>query len=126
LVGEREQARRNFDAKCPRSLKIDQQFELGWLHHRQVSRLLALEDASGIDASLTVSVGYAGSVAHEAAGRDELAQREDRGKAVRGAQDRELLAMRVHERAGTNQQRAGSAVGECCKGCLEFALAADI
>ena len=41
---------------------------------RQVGRLLALENPAGVDADLTVSVRNAGSIAHQAAGRDELAK----------------------------------------------------
>ena len=53
LVGEREQLIGNGQAEHPGSLGVDDQLELGRLHHRQVRRLGALEDATGIDADLT-------------------------------------------------------------------------
>ena len=42
---------------------------------RQVGRLLALEDATDVDADQTVGVSDAGPVAHQAASSDELAIR---------------------------------------------------
>jgi hypothetical protein len=45
LVGAGEQHWWHFEAKRPRGLEIDHQLELSWCLHRQVSRLLALENA---------------------------------------------------------------------------------
>ena len=56
LVGAGEHGRRDVEAERPGRHQIDHQFEFGWLHHRQVRRFLALEDAPGIDADLTISV----------------------------------------------------------------------
>ena len=53
-----------------RRLEVDDQLELGRLHDRQIGRLLALEDATGVDAGLTIGIGDVGSVAHQAAGFD--------------------------------------------------------
>ena len=38
-------------------LEVDDQLELGRLHDRQVGRLLALENAAGIDAGLAICIG---------------------------------------------------------------------
>src|SRR5262249_27884325 len=65
LVGVGEQRRRNFKAQYPRGLEIDDQLELGRLRDRQVGRLRALEDATGIDAHLTERIDRARSVAHQ-------------------------------------------------------------
>ena len=51
LVGAGEQRRRHIKAERSRGLKIDDEFELGGLHDRQVGRLGAFEDLTGIDAS---------------------------------------------------------------------------
>ena len=44
----------------PRRLQVKHKAELGGLHDRQVARLLALEDASGVDAGLAIRVRNAG------------------------------------------------------------------
>ena len=44
----------NGEAERPGGAEIDHQLEFGWLQHRQIGRLGALEDATGIDASLTI------------------------------------------------------------------------
>jgi hypothetical protein len=46
LVSDGEQGRRHRQAERLGGLEIDRQLELGRLHHRQVARLFALEDAA--------------------------------------------------------------------------------
>src|SRR6516162_8094317 len=48
--GEREQGWRHLDAERARRMQIDNELEFDRLHHRQLGGLLALEDASNIDA----------------------------------------------------------------------------
>jgi hypothetical protein len=51
---KREQRRRDGNAQCLCGLKIDHQLEFCRLHHRQVGRLIAFEDACGIVAGETL------------------------------------------------------------------------
>src|SRR5215475_8739007 len=66
LVGEREQIVGDVDAERLGSLEIDHELEFGYLHDGQVTWLLAFENATNIEANLTVHVGDAGAVAHQA------------------------------------------------------------
>src|SRR5262249_21454368 len=44
------------------SLHVDHEVELGWLHHWQVGRFLALEYPSGVDTGLTIAARTADRV----------------------------------------------------------------
>jgi hypothetical protein len=52
LVGACEQRRWYIDAERPRGLQIDDEFELGRLHDRQIGRIGALENFAGVSSSL--------------------------------------------------------------------------
>ena len=69
LVGAAKQRERERDAERLGGLEVDDQLDFRRLLHRQVGRLLALEDPAGIDADQTIRVGNARSVAYQAAGR---------------------------------------------------------
>ena len=54
LVGLGEHALRNIKPEQLRGPEIDHQLEVGRLHDRELGRLFALQDAAGIDTSLTM------------------------------------------------------------------------
>ena len=63
LIGAAGQGQRDCDAKRLGRLKVDVQLDLRGPLHRQVSGLLALENAPGIDAGQTVRIPSVRSVA---------------------------------------------------------------
>jgi hypothetical protein len=72
------------------------------------NRLLALEDMANIDAGLTVGVGIARSIAHQAAGLGVFARLVDGGNRVAGRQPNELFA------AGSLFPRTVPRLVACC------------
>jgi hypothetical protein len=126
LVGCGDERRRHCEAEHPGGLGVDDQLELCRQHNRQITRLLAFEDASGINAGLTVCIGNAGRVAHQTADLDIIALDVDRGNPMSGRQRGNPFPMGQQERATTDEQRASPTLDERCKGGLDFAAAADV
>ena len=60
----------------PGRLQVDDKLEFRRLQDRQVSRLSAIEDLTGVGADLTIHAYTIGVVAHQAAGFDSLAGRD--------------------------------------------------
>ena len=73
------------------------------LYDRQVGRLLALENAAGVDADLTICISKVRAVAHQAASRGKLAIDKSRGSHG-GRQGSELLAAAGEERIGADEE----------------------
>ena len=67
-----------FQAKRLGGLEVDHELELGGLQNRQVTGLLALENAPDVEPGLAVGVGLAGAVAYQAPGIGKLARGVDR------------------------------------------------
>src|SRR6185369_737261 len=73
LVGASEERRRHREAKCLGRFEIDHQLVLGWLLHRQVGWLLALEDTIDIRGAAPPQVGIVNSVGNQASARHKEA-----------------------------------------------------
>src|SRR5262249_43529940 len=95
LVGAPGKGEWEGDAEGFGCLQIDQQLDFRDLLHRQIGRLVALEDASGIDTSLTVGFHKAASVAHQPTGESEVARWVDGGHG--GGTVRAAVAKKVSE-----------------------------
>ena len=98
---------RHGQAQRLRGLEIDDQFELGRLHDRQIGRLGAIENPADIDADLAKRVGKSGAVADQAAGNDIFALRIDRRNACRAASATNRRAAAVEERVAADEHLAG-------------------
>jgi len=109
FVGNGKKRRRHGEAEYPGGLGVDDQLEFGRLHHGQVGRFLAFEDAAGIDAGLTKRIANIGSVTHQSASFGNLAVSACHGNHVAHRQGSEL-----HAPVG----KQGPAADEKCVGPL--------
>src|SRR5262249_8668433 len=90
LIGDGEHACGNGEAERLGGRAVDDELEFGCLQHRQVSRLRALEDATGIDANLMKHVRDVASVTHQATGGHKFTARISRWNPVARRQDGKL------------------------------------
>src|SRR5208337_5122771 len=96
------------------------------LHHRQITGLLALHDASSIDAHLMKRVRQASSVTHEAVGHHVVAYIVHRGNRVTGRQRDDLFALDDEEGVARDDERTRVLLHETHKCSVEVALAAGL
>src|SRR5262245_61685290 len=83
LVGAAQEREREGDAEGFGCLEVDKQLHFRDLLDRQISRLVALEYASGIDACLTMRLHKTACVTHQTAGDSEVL-RQRKPRACRG------------------------------------------
>jgi hypothetical protein len=126
LIGDCEQHWRHVDAERPRRTQVDDELELGRLHDRQVGGLGALEDAAGIDASLTKHVREVGSVAHQPAGCDIIMSRIGRRNPVARRQGDKLNAAADEECVGSNEEAIGALARKVGKGLIDLVARAGL
>src|SRR5262245_35384237 len=67
LVGDCEYARWDGEMERARSLAVDNELKSRRLQHRNILRMLALQDSSGHCADFSICIEQTGSVAHQAA-----------------------------------------------------------
>ena len=102
LVGELLQIERHLEAKHLGGREIDDEIELRGPLDRQVARPLTLENAGGVDANPVIAIGGAGAVAHQTAGRRELAKVINDGDRMAYRERGDLIAPAGEERIGTD------------------------
>src|SRR5262249_7493355 len=101
------------------------QFELGWLHHRQVRWVLPFENTAGINADLMICLGKVSTVTHQTARRGELAEFVYRGNRILCGERYERFALRVEERIGCDEKRTSRLSGKRGKSCAELVCSGD-
>ena len=94
--------------------------------HRQVGRLLALEDAADIDARLAIHIRQIGAIAHQLAGRDGLTRSGDCGQRMAQSQSGNLFAPACEVRIGSNIERDGPLLDSSREGALDLVLGAGV
>jgi hypothetical protein len=74
--------------------------------NRQISRLVAFENATGVDAGLMIHAQKVSPIAHQTAGRGKLGVGSNRGHSVAECQRAELFASADKERIGARRLMA--------------------
>ena len=93
---------------------------------RQVGGLFALEDASGIDADLTISIRNVRSVAHQPAGLNIITLGKNRRNGMACRCDGKLHAPGVEKRVGANEDGIGALTHKTFKGSIDLAKGAGM
>src|SRR5262245_42274200 len=86
LISAREERRRHFDAERLSGFEVQGHFKFCALLYGQFARFFAFENAASVDASQTVRVGNAATIADQATGLDKLAVSLGRRYSVIGCQ----------------------------------------
>src|SRR5207244_1180276 len=98
----------------------EDQLDFRGLHDREVSRLLAFENAPGVDAGQTICIRNNTSVAHQTTGGGERSVLEDRWNAVAEGKCAELRGVAVEPRiGGADHERGCSQLRRRCEGRFE-------
>src|SRR5262245_1764378 len=105
---------------------VDDEFELRGLHHWQLRRLGALEDAAGIDADLAIGIAEARAVTHQAADFDGFALRIGRGQPVQRRQMGQLDPPAGQGGSGPDEQRIGPVARHGLERRIDLAIAVGI
>ena len=108
--------RRHGEAERLGGLEVDHQFVLGRRLHRQVGRLLALEDAVDVAGRPPVLVDQIRPIGDQAAAGDEEADGVDRGQLCRAASAMIRLAMKRRRR--DSPSRSGRHSGSAAKSVM--------
>ena len=119
-VGSQQKLFWNYKAYGLCGLEIDHQLELSGLNDRQVGGLGAFENAAGINADLTISIGEARTVTHQAAILREVRKRVDASYPVAYGQGRNLVASVDEEPIGTDHDNIDVLLVDGYKCRVEF------
>src|SRR5215470_15747162 len=105
-------------------MHVEDELELVRLHHREVTGLVAFEDASGIIPDLTKHIGKVGPIAHQTARIDMIAHGIHRRNLVVCGQDGELNSPGVIKGSGHDQESVNMLASKTCKSFIDFETAA--
>src|SRR5262249_54874633 len=115
-----------FEAKHSGRLGVNNEFELGCLHYRQVGRLAALENATSVQTDLTIGIRKIGSIAHQTTGQGEFSSAIGRRYCVSGRQIDQLSAPDLKEGVAPNIERVRPLASEARKGRVYLVAVASV
>src|SRR5215475_12737136 len=105
-------------------LEVDDQLDFGGLLDRQVGGFLALENAARVEATQAKHIGEVVSIAHEPAGGSEFGKLVDRRNSVAERQCGELFGSAGEECIRTNDESAGTQLGQGREGRVDLSVRA--
>src|SRR5262245_16881430 len=126
LVGAREQCRGHSEADRLRGLQIDHQVILGRRLHRQVSGLLAFEDAIDVTRRAAELIDKVRPVRDQAARRGDVALNVGGGKFVPGCKRDDQIAMHHRQRTSRDNHAAVRGARECRYGAFDLARVSHV
>src|SRR5215468_4032334 len=98
----------HFEAERSGRYQIDDEFELGGLHDRQIGGPRALENSTRVDTYLTPRIQIIGPIAHQQARFDHLTAETTRRYPIARRERRELDAPAVEEPIAGNEKGIGA------------------
>jgi hypothetical protein len=126
FVGAAEQRCWEIQPECLGGFQVDDERNFCHLLNWQVGRSSALENLAGVDALLAIDVNQIGSVAHQAAGVDEVAYSIDGWHRVAGRQANDLAPTIGQKRVDADDERGGAQLDKGAKRCVDLAFGAGI
>jgi hypothetical protein len=126
LVGGGQQRFRDGNAERLGGLHVDNQLDLRRLLHREIGRLVALENAAGINPSLVYLIATSASIGHQASSEGMLTESVDRGQPIAGRQRRELFHTPGVEGIVADQDGTNMLLRKSCECRFEIAIGAGI
>src|SRR6516162_3319621 len=107
-------------------LEVDDELEFGRQHHRQVGRLLALEDSAGILTNLTVRPRDARAITNQPTDLDKFAPSVGRRQRMTFGKCDDFNAPVHEKRIGSDEERVGVLLDSRGKRRLQITLRANV
>src|ERR1051325_6385351 len=116
LIRPQQQRRRDREAEGFRGLEVDDELELGWLLHGQVTRSGAFEDLVHINSGASKQVNPERPIGHEAPVIDEISYHVHRRQPMLGRKIHEPSSLADEQDAGQHGQCLGARCGHFREG----------